>query len=49
MSNNGRASTVRSLNRDDKVRKLGISENFVGKLQEFAFDAFSDSELVKKA
>ena len=44
-------STARTLNRDEviKVWRLGICENFVGKREELLFDAFSDSEPVKRA
>jgi len=32
-----------------KLRRLDSSENFVGKLEELVFDAFSDPEPVKRA
>ena len=51
-SHNGlRASTTRTLNGDEvmEVWRLGNCENFVGKWEELVFDAFIDSEPVKRA
>jgi len=51
MNDGCRASTTRTLNRDEimKVWTLGNCENFIGKREEFVFDAFIDSEPVERA